>query len=132
MTEVINKISEAGIQRIDYRWGFDDDALMSITRIIAPKPRKPLLALFDQPGFARTALLPMPDGVESFVELSISPNQLLDTIGELGPSVKDQIDEFTETVETTGKMDLQEGPAGTPRPADGSLRGTRSVGHGHQ
>src|SRR5204862_7802756 len=51
VTEFVNKLKEAGIQRFDYRWGFDDDALMEITRVVAPKPRKPLLALFDQPGF---------------------------------------------------------------------------------
>lgn len=109
LTEVVNKINEAGIQRIDYRWGFDDDALMTITRLMAPKPRKPILALFDQPGFARTALLPMPDGVDSFLELSVSPNQLLDTICELGPPgmIKGKVNEFAETVENSGKINLR-------------------------
>src|SRR5262249_5564477 len=73
--EWINKLGAAGVQRIDYRWGFDDDALMGVTRIVAPKPRKPLLAIFDQPGFDKSSLLAMPDGVESFVELAISPSQ---------------------------------------------------------
>jgi hypothetical protein len=107
LTEAIGKIGEAGIQRIDYRWGFDDDALKTITRLIAPKPRKPMLALFDQPGFAKMALLPMPEGVESFLELSISPNQLLDTIGEFGPEIKGNIEEFAETVENSGRIDLR-------------------------
>ena len=34
-----------GIDRIDLRWGFDADALMSVTRLVAPKPWKSLLAV---------------------------------------------------------------------------------------
>ncbi len=82
---------------------------MSVTRLVAPKPRKPILALFDQPGFNGKSLLPLPDGVGEFLELSISPNQLLDTISELGPPgvVKDKIDNFAETFEKTGNVDLR-------------------------
>ena len=107
LTEQIHKISEAGIHRIDYRWGFDDDALKTIARLIAPKPRKPMLALFEQPGFAKTALLPMPDGVESFLEFSVNLSHLIDTIGEFGPEVKDRIEEFADKVQKSGRIDLR-------------------------
>ena len=36
--------SSMGVKAVDYRWGFDDDSLMSVTRLIAPKPRKGLTA----------------------------------------------------------------------------------------
>ena len=109
LAEFLDKLKGAGIQRVDYRWGFDDDALMEVLRIVAPRPRKPILALFDQPGFDKTALMPMPDGVDSFVELSIRPAQLLDAIVELDPSgtLKGQIEEFSETVLDKGKIDLR-------------------------
>jgi hypothetical protein len=105
----LDQMTRAGIQRLDYRWGFDGDGLMDVTRVVAPRPRKPALALFDQPGFDKTALLPMPDGVESFVELSLSPSQLLDSIAELGPpgAVKARVEEFAETIQSAGKIDFQ-------------------------
>ena len=90
--------------------GFDDDALATITRLAAPKPRQPLFAIFDQqPTFEKTSLLPLPEGVESFLELSMNPAQLFETINTLGLSggVKAQIDEFTEEIQSTGKIDLQ-------------------------
>jgi len=101
--------SEWGIQRIDFRWGFDADALMAVTRLLAPKPRKPALALFDEPAFGKTSLMAMPDGVDSFVELSISPSHVLETIKQMAPDgeVKDQIDELAESIRSAGQIDLQ-------------------------
>jgi hypothetical protein len=109
VTEFINQLNLSGIQRIDYRWGFDDEALMTVTRVVAPRPRKPLLALFDQPGFDKSSLLPVPDGVQSFLELSINPGQLLETVGGLDPSgeAKAKIEEFGETIQNAGKIDLR-------------------------
>jgi hypothetical protein len=102
-------VTKLGIQRFDYRWGFDDDALMSVARLVAPRPRKPFLAVFDQPGFDGKSLIPLPDGVGAFLEVSISPNQLLDTISELGPPgvVKGKIEDFAEVVEKSGSIDLR-------------------------
>ena len=82
---------------------------MSVTRLVAPKPRKPALAFFDGSTFEKTSLMAMPDGVESFLELSISPSQLLDSIKQMSPDgeLNDQIDELIETVRTAGQIDLQ-------------------------
>ena len=101
--------AEWGIQRIDFRWGFDAEALMAVTRLVAPKPRKPALALFDGPAFDKTSLMSMPDGVDSFVELSISPSHLLETIKQIAPDgdVKEQIDEMAESIRRVGQIDLQ-------------------------
>ncbi len=100
--------SDGGIQRIDYRWGFDDDALMAVTRLVAPKPRKPLLAIFDQPTFDKTTLMPRPEGVDSFIELSTSPSQIVDVISALWPEseVKSRIDDLAETIRAAGQIDL--------------------------
>ncbi len=45
--------NSTGVQRIGLRFGFDDDALVRELQIVAPKPRKSFLALFEQPGFTR-------------------------------------------------------------------------------
>jgi hypothetical protein len=110
LTAVLRRLnSEWGIKRIDLRWGFDGDALMAVTRLAAPKPRRPALAIFDEPAFEKTSLLSMPDGVESFVEVSMSFSALLDTIKQLAPSgsVRETIEELAESIHNTGSMDLQ-------------------------
>jgi hypothetical protein len=101
--------SEWGIERMDLRWGFDGDALMTVARLAAPKPRKPGLAIFDEPSFEKSSLLPMPDGVDSFVELSTSFSGLLETIKLIAPegAVREQIDEMAESIRSVGSIDLQ-------------------------
>ena len=68
LTELLHAMgAEWGVERIDAPMGFDGDALVTVSRIVAPKPRKGPLAVFDQPTFAKTAVLPLPVGVNSFV-----------------------------------------------------------------
>ncbi|MGZ3388640.1 MAG: hypothetical protein ACXVCF_03510 [Isosphaeraceae bacterium] len=97
-----------GLSRLDYRWGFDDDALMSVTRLVAPAPRKPALAIFDQPPLDTKNLIPMPEGVESFVMLSLSPAKALEAVSQIGPAgeVKEQIDELMEKVRSQSRTDF--------------------------
>ena len=110
MTSFLRGLAKGqGINRIDLRWGFDSDALMSVTRLVAPKPWKAGLALFDQPTFDKASLMPMPDSVGSFVELSLSPAKLLGELGNFGPAgaLKAQIDQMSETIKNTGQVDLR-------------------------
>ena len=97
-----------GLSRLDYRWGFDDDALMSVTRLVAPAPHKPALAIFDQPPLDTKNLIPMPEGVESFVMLSLSPAKALEAVSQIGPAgeVKEQIDELMEKVRSQSRIDF--------------------------
>jgi len=101
--------AERGIERVDFRWGFDAEALMSVTRLVAPAPRKPALAVFNGPTFDKSSFMAMPDGVESFVALSISPSQLVETIKQIAPDsgVAQQIDEMAESIRSAGQIDLQ-------------------------
>ena len=68
---------------------------MSVSRLVAPAPRKPALAIFDQPPLDTKNLIPMPEGVESFVMLSVSPAKATRGVSQIGPNgqVKDKIDE---------------------------------------
>ncbi len=75
----------AGIKRIGLRFGFDDDAMVRELQIVAPKPRKSFLALFDQPAFDHKGLMPLPEGVDTFLEVSVAPNALIDSISQLVP-----------------------------------------------
>ena len=82
---------------------------MSVTRLVAPAPRKPALAFFDGTTFEKSSLLGLPDGVESFVTVSVSPSRLLEAIKQLAPDsgVSRQIDEMAESIRTAGQIDLQ-------------------------
>lgn len=102
-------LKNSGLTRIDYRWGFDDDALQSVTRLIAPSPRKPLLAVFDQPKLDTKHLIPVPEGVDSFVMLSASPAKVIEAITQLGPpgAVRARIDELYEKVQSQSRIDVE-------------------------
>jgi hypothetical protein len=109
-TEPFQKMVDvAGIQRLAFRWGFDDEGLTQEVRIVAPKPRKPYLALFDQPGFDAKSLMPLPQAIDSFVQLAVDPNALIDSIAQLAPegTVKAKVDEFAESIRTSGKIDFR-------------------------
>jgi hypothetical protein len=104
-----NVREKGGIKQLAFRFGFDDDALMREIRIVAPKPRKPFLALLDQPGFDGKALMPLPEGIESFLELSIDPNALIDSIAELWPAggIKEKVEHLSESAQRSGKIDFR-------------------------
>ena len=68
-----------------------------------------MFAIFDQqPTFEKTSLMPLPEGVESFVELSLNVALFYEIIAKSVPdAVKAQIDEFTGEIQESGKIDLQ-------------------------
>jgi hypothetical protein len=66
------------IKRVDYRWGFQGDALMTVTRLVAPAPRAGVLAVLDQPTFGRDDLPPLPDGLAGFTVMSLDPGKIYD------------------------------------------------------
>jgi prepilin-type processing-associated H-X9-DG protein len=70
------------IKRVDYRWGFQDDALMTVTRLIAPAPRSGILALLDQPTFDARRLPSLPPGQVSFTVMSLDPRRLFDAVAD--------------------------------------------------
>ena len=101
--------TQGGVDRLELRWGFEGEALSSVVRLVAAKPRKGLLAIFDNPTFSKTTLLPMPEQIDSFIATSISTRHLVAAIKQMAPSsaVKDQIDEIAESIRTAGSIDLE-------------------------
>ena len=65
-----------GLKRIDLRWGFQADALRNVVRVVAPAPRRGVLALFDGPTFRIGQVPPIPKGVENFTVLALAPDVL--------------------------------------------------------
>jgi hypothetical protein len=106
---LFDQLRKAGLNRLDYRWGFDDDGLMSVTRLVAPAPRKSLLAMFDQPKLDTKNLIPIPEGVDSFLLLSVTPSKVLDALADAGPggSVKAKIDEFLGKLKEQNRIEFE-------------------------
>ncbi len=69
----------AGVRRLEFRWGLQDDALMTVTRLVAPAPRAGILALFDQPTFDADTLPPIPAGQVGLLAFSSDLVKLRDT-----------------------------------------------------
>jgi hypothetical protein len=110
MFEFFDQLQKStGMTRLDYRWGFDDDALQSVTRVIAPAPRKALLAVFDQPKLETKQLIPIPEGVDSFVMVSASPVKVIEAVSQVGPpgASKAKIDELFDKVRAQSRLDVE-------------------------
>ncbi len=60
-----------GLKRIELRWGFQDEALVTRLQIVAPAPRRGVLAFLDQPTFDLGSLPPVPAGHPIFAVLSV-------------------------------------------------------------
>jgi prepilin-type processing-associated H-X9-DG protein len=75
-----------GVKRADFRFGFQDDAVMSVLRIVAPKPRKGFLSYLDQPTFDKTSLPPLPKSLTGFGVVSLNIDQLYSLVMSLRAS----------------------------------------------
>ncbi|WP_165227235.1 hypothetical protein [Aquisphaera insulae] len=106
---LVNLKEKLGITRLDYRWGFDNDALMSVLRLTAPAPRKPALAMFDQPKLDLKQIMPVPEGVDSFATVSASPEKILQAIAEIGPpgEMRARLDEVMEKLKGQTKLNIE-------------------------
>ena len=80
MKRTLDRLGLGGIQRIEYQWGLEDNSLMSVTRVVAPRPRQGLLALYDQPTFEKGDLPPLPDVITGFRVVSLDLAKSLDTL----------------------------------------------------
>jgi hypothetical protein len=98
-----------GLNRIDCRWGFQDDALMTVTRLKALKPRRAQLAVFDQPTFDKNQFPPMPEGIESFAVLSVDSVKVLDYAIAMAksPESKSKITDFVDNLKTKDRIDFR-------------------------
>jgi hypothetical protein len=85
LTPDLQQLGLAALKRVDYRWGFENRAIKTITRLEAPKPRGGLFALLDQPSFRRADLPPLPPGTRGFTTLSIDLVRTLESLLAITP-----------------------------------------------
>ncbi|WP_435007813.1 DUF1559 domain-containing protein [Tundrisphaera lichenicola] len=90
------KAGLGGLKRVDYRWGFRDQATYSVLRLLAPSPREGVLAIFDSPTFDKGSMPPLPANVDGFSVASISPGQIFDQAIEIfrkvDPNAAEQVE----------------------------------------
>ena len=128
MVQQITKLDSRGnVKRLDYRWGFEDENLMGVARLTAPKPRKGVLAFLGKPATNPKTILPIPDGVEYFASLSLKPEQVTELFSDSlggGPG-KSAVGHIVEELRGNSRVDLQKDFLGAPGPSDHALHGAR-------
>jgi prepilin-type processing-associated H-X9-DG protein len=105
------KMGLDGVKRVELRWGFQDDALVTTARVVAPAPRRGLLTLLDQPTFGVDALPPIPASQASFAALSIDLAKTYGQVAEVakadGPEAARKFEEFEAAVRENLGLDLR-------------------------
>jgi hypothetical protein len=100
------------LERLEYRWGFQGEALHTVVRLVAPAPRSMLLSLLDQPTFDQRGLLPLPRSLAGFSALSIDLAVLFDGLGALtasnDPRGRDSFGAFAKAFERATGHRLRE------------------------
>ncbi|MGP0065542.1 MAG: DUF1559 domain-containing protein [Isosphaeraceae bacterium] len=69
-----------GINRVESRWGIQDKGLVIAVAVQAPRPRRGVLALFDQPTMGPGTSVAAPPGVTGFALLSVDPIRFGDDV----------------------------------------------------
>jgi len=64
------------IKRFTYRWGFHDDAILSVLGAAVPSPRTGIPAMFSQGDVNWRRLPPLPAGLAGFTVLSLDESRL--------------------------------------------------------
>jgi prepilin-type processing-associated H-X9-DG protein len=100
-----------GLKRVEIQWGFQDDAMLAVVKLVAPQPRRGLLAMLDQPTFTVGALPPLPAGLTAFAVLSLDPVKTYDRIIEIAkqsdPRAGEGFDQFEEMLRQRFGFDLR-------------------------
>jgi len=127
-----------GLKRVDFRWGFQDDALFSVFRLIAPAPRRGLLALADGATFDMASLPPIPAGLDGWAAASLSLGAVYDRLyamaAESDPASAEQLAASRRSVDARLGTRLREdllgklGPKMSFYPVPGAVGAALPVG----
>ena len=105
------KIGLDGLKRIEFRWGFQDEALVSRVQIVAPAPRRGVFTLVDQPTFDLKSLPPLPAGhPRSPCSRSIWPrtyDQFVALVKAANPAGEQSVDAVENAIRAQFGLDLR-------------------------
>ncbi len=106
MPEDAKRLGFDGLKQIEVRWGFSGEALASHTRIVAPSPRRGVLALIDQPTFGADSLPPITPGTTNVAIFSVDGTKVLDRLAAI-PDARRDVNKFEEEFAKATGMDLR-------------------------
>ncbi len=100
-----------GLKRFELRWGFQDDAIMTVLDFVAPAPRRGVLALVDQPTFEINTLPSLPAGLSGFTVLSVdfakTYDQVVDLVKQADPQGAARVSGIEELARRQFGLDLR-------------------------
>ena len=74
------KLGLDGIKAVEASWGINGKATVTMIGVRAPRPRRGLLDLFNQPPIGASTRFNLPPGADGFTLVSIKPERLADTL----------------------------------------------------
>lgn len=105
-----NVVSILGISRFEMQRGFHENALMNITKVVADKPHKGLFLMFSKKTFEKSALPPMPDGLDGFTILSMdtpkSYEAILSYLRKESPELEKKVTEWVDSIKAKAHIDI--------------------------
>ncbi|WP_205679027.1 DUF1559 domain-containing protein [Aquisphaera insulae] len=105
------KMGLDGLQRIEAQWGFQDEALVTSVRLVAPAPRRGVLAMLEQPGISLKSLPPIPAGQSAFAAFSVdllkTYEQFLSLSKEVSPANAEGFDAMENAIRGQLGFDLK-------------------------
>ena len=102
------KVGLANLATFDFRWGFQDEAMVSMTRITTKGPRKGVLALFDGSTFDASKLPPVPENADGLTVASFDMDATANKLVVLArtfrpPGQQTGFDQFLDKMEARSK-----------------------------
>ncbi|MDE2509357.1 MAG: hypothetical protein KGM43_19315 [Planctomycetota bacterium] len=95
--KLIRTLGLDALKRVEFVWGFDGPALASTVRVVAPSPRRGVLALFGGPGVNPRDLPKMPAIAHNFVVFALDVKQVeakvRDLVRATDPEILENLDE---------------------------------------
>ena len=94
--ESLHALGFDGLNRVDFRWGFDGKALVTIARMKAPAPRRGMLALLDGPTIKKADLPAVPASATGFTAMALDPDAIYEKVRAIASESPDGVGGFEE------------------------------------
>jgi prepilin-type processing-associated H-X9-DG protein len=121
-----------GIKRIEARWGIQGEGLVVTLGVNAPRPRRGILALFDQPPIKQGTSV-TPDGQGDYLLVSLDLVKLTDTVlamlKQQDPDSSEKVEQLAERFRARTGVNLREDLLAKIGPRMAFLPATGGVGN---
>jgi hypothetical protein len=105
------KLGLDGIKSVEASWGIEGKATLTMLGVKAPRPRRGILAMFDQPPIGAETGFVAPKGMTDYTLVSIDPNKLADgflaLMKQADPKSMAQVARFTQRFQQQTGLNLR-------------------------